>query len=79
MSIKQVIFPFIIYDPSKNTFLNSLGDQICHTIGYFIYLNIRKKYEFTKIHCILILLISNILGWSSISFIFYNKHISKKN
>jgi len=55
--------PFITYDYSRNTFLNSLGDQLFHTIGYLIYFNIRKTYEFTKIQCIVIFLISNILSY----------------
>ena len=70
-TIEPIILPFIIYDYSRNTLLNSLGDQVFHTIGYFIYLNIRKKYVFTKKQCIIILLISNILVYLLI--LLYNK------
>ena len=70
------ILPFIIYDYSRNTFLNSLGDQIFHTIGYFVYLNIKKKYEFTKNQYIVFFFISNILAYFLIQI--YNDNTSKK-
>jgi len=77
ISKKPTVLPFITYDYSRNTLLNSMGDQIFHTIGYYIYLNIRKKNEFTKNQCIIIFLISNIFGYFVIEI--YNKNTSKKN
>ena len=72
ISKKPQVLPFITYDYNRNTFLNNLGDQICHTIGYFVYFNIRKTYKFTKIECILLFITSNILAYFIIEI--YNKN-----
>jgi hypothetical protein len=49
------------YKSSRNTLLNSIGDQIFYTLGYYIYDKIKKVYQFKKIDLILIFIIKMLL------------------
>lgn len=60
------------YKSSCNTLLNSIGDQIFYTLGYYIYDKIKKVYQFKKIDLILIFLIKMLLYTQFLSI--FNKN-----